>query len=227
MSRKKNTDTSQSFLHSHCLKEWRPALDANLEVLHYKKGAVIFSEQSEVTGIYFMVSGVVKVHKLWDEDKELIVRFAHRQDILGHRGLSTLSKQYPITATALTAVTVCYITIDFFETTFKVNKDFAFAFMMFMADELQLSEIRMRNLAHMTVRARLAGALLSLEQKFGKNDKGFIDFTISRQDIAAYVGTTYETIYKVLAEFSELGLIRTSGKEIGVINRSALQKAIC
>ncbi|MCH5683941.1 Crp/Fnr family transcriptional regulator [Niabella sp. W65] len=174
-----------------------------------------------------MLSGVTKVHKLWDEEKELILRFAHNQDILGHRGLSSTSSQYPITATALTPVTLIYISLDFFEATFKTNSSFAYQFMMFMADELMLSEIRMRNLAHMTVRARLANALLALESKFGTNESGFISFVASRQDIAAYVGTAYETVYKNINEFIESGYIKTDAKAIALLNKEALKNTVC
>ncbi|MGC4235278.1 MAG: Crp/Fnr family transcriptional regulator [Niabella sp.] len=227
MRQKRIIDTTRSFLHTYCMKEWWPALEANLQVLHYKKNETIIAEGDTVTGIYFMLDGVAKVHKLWDEEKELILRFAHNQDILGHRGLSTTTSNYPITATALTQVSLCYISLDFFEATFKVNKDFAYHFMMFLADELQLSEIRMRNLAHMTVRARLASALLAFERKFGRDAAGYIAFTISRHDIAAYVGTAYETVYKTINEFTELGYIKTEAKNIALLNHEAIAAAIC
>ncbi|MCH5717655.1 Crp/Fnr family transcriptional regulator [Niabella hibiscisoli] len=224
---KKGNEAHHSFLHQHCMKEWWPALDTNAQVHQYKKGAIIFKEGDPVNGIYFMLSGIAKVHKLWDQEKELILRFAHNQDILGHRGLNSQHAQYPITATALSAVTLTYITLDFFEATFKTNKDFAYQFMMFMADELMLSEIRMRNLAHMTVRARLANALLAMEQKFGRTESGFIAFTISRQDIAAYVGTAYETVYKTMNEFTELGYIKTEAKAIALLDKTAIKNAVC
>lgn len=224
---KKNVETEQSFLHQYCMKEWWPALDTHAQIHQYKKGETIFKEGDPVSGIYFMLSGVTKVHKLWDEEKELILRFAHNQDILGHRGLSSTSSQYPITATALTPVTLIYISLDFFEATFKTNSSFAYQFMMFIADELMLSEIRMRNLAHMTVRARLANALLALESKFGTNESGFISFVASRQDIAAYVGTAYETVYKNINEFIESGYIKTDAKAIALLNKEALKNAVC
>lgn len=209
------------------MKEWWPALDTHAQIYQYKKNEIIFKEGDPVNGIYFMLNGVAKVHKLWDEEKELILRFAHNQDILGHRGLSSTSNQYPITATALTPVTSIYITLDFFEATFKTNHIFAYQFMMFMADELMLSEVRMRNLAHMTVRARLANALLALENKFGTNEKGFISFIASRQDIAAYVGTAYETVYKAINEFIESGYIKTDAKAIALTDKEALMNAVC
>lgn len=224
---KKISEVNDSFLYKNCIKEWWPALDAHAQVHQYKKGEAIFTEGDPVNGIYFMLSGVAKVHKLWDQEKELILRFAHNQDILGHRGLSSTSAQYPITATALSPVTLTYVTLDIFEATFKTNKDFAYQFMMFMADELMISEIRMRNLAHMTVRARLANALLALEDKFGRDESGFIAFTVSRQDIAAYVGTAYETVYKNINEFVELGYIKTDAKAIALLDREAIRSAVC
>jgi CRP/FNR family transcriptional regulator len=93
-----------------------------------------------------------------------------------------------------------------------------FDFMMFFADELRLSEQRMRDLAHMPVKERVMKTLLTIESKFGINDKGFISFDISRQDIAAYTGAAYETVYKLLAEFTNSGLIKTEGKSIAIIS---------
>jgi CRP-like cAMP-binding protein len=217
-------DASQSFIYRQCLKEWWPALDAHREILQYKKSEIIFSEGDEVKGMYFLLDGVVKVHKHWTEEKELIVRFARRNEILGHRGLSTQNKYYPITATALSDTTLCFFSLDFFHSTLKVNTGFLYECMMLFADELQLSEQRMRDLAHMPVKGRVAKALLTLAGKFGTDEEGFISFAVSRQDIAAYTGTTYETVYKLMMEFSELGLIKTEGKQIGLVDRDGIAK---
>jgi CRP/FNR family transcriptional regulator len=216
-------DATGSFIYQKCLREWWPALDVNREIIHFKKGETIFEEGSEVKGIFFMLDGVVKVQKHWGDDKELIIRFACKNDILGHRGLSTNNLHYPITATALSDSTVCFVELDFFNATLKVNAQFMYDFMMFLADELQLSEQRMRDFVHMQVKGRVAKALLALEKKFGVNDAGFIAFTISRQDIAAYAGTTYETVYKLMMEFTEAGFIKTNGKDIAVLNAAGLQ----
>jgi len=221
---KGNYDAHHTYLYQHCLKEWWPALDANRQIAHYKKNEIIFNEGDAVEGVFFMVDGMVKVHKHWTDDKELIIRFAANQDIIGHRGLSTNNHAYPISATVLADATVCFITMPFFYSTLHVNPGFAKHFLMFMADELQLSEQRMRDLAHMQVKGRVAKALLGIENKFKVNKDGFISFAISRQDIASYTGAAYETVYKLLTEFSETGLIATDGKYIMLKNKSALEE---
>src|SRR5882762_8727365 len=56
--------------------------------------------------------------------------------------------------------------------------------------ELQESERKMRNLAHMQVKGRIARALMELREKFGLTQEGFIDIALSRQDLASFAGTT-------------------------------------
>ena len=204
-----------------CLKEWIPAVNANRKNFHYKKGEVLFNEGDEVTGIYFIYEGTVKVHKHWGNEKELIVRFAKKGDIAGHRGLGK-ENFYPVSATALEPVTVCFIDLDFFRASLKVNHNFIYELMMFYAKELQESEKNMRNLAHMPVKGRIAQALLALKDKFGINEEGFIDLALSRQDLASFAGTTYETVFRILNEFMEENIITASGKNIAIINVEAL-----
>ena len=173
-----------------------------------------------MTGIYFVFSGKVKVHKKWG-DKELIVRFANQGAIVGHRGLGT-SLVYPVSATAIEPVTVCFIDLDFFLATLKVNHDFTYQLMMFFADELQVSERKMRNLAHMSVKGRVAQALLTLRDRFGVTNEGYIDINLSRQDLASFAGTTYETVFRIMNEFTQDDIVSVAGKNIVIKNADKL-----
>ncbi|WP_236652780.1 Crp/Fnr family transcriptional regulator [Chitinophaga vietnamensis] len=203
------------------MPEWKPAVEASRQHLAFKKSETIFTEGSPAKGIYFLYEGSVKVHKQWGEEKDLIIRFARPGDILGHRGLGSSQRVYPVSATALEDTTVCYIDIDFFEASLKVNGKLTYKLMQFYADELQEAEKKMRNLVHMDVKSRLATALLEINQQQG-NKK----FTISRQDLAAFAGTTYETIYRILQEFIQLQLIAAEGKTITILHEKKLQKLI-
>jgi CRP-like cAMP-binding protein len=210
-----NCDLKSCFLCQRCLPEWLPAVQAQRKNLHFKKGELIFLEGEEVKGIYFVNSGTVKVHKKWGTEKELIIRFAQKGDIFGHRGLGH-EHHYPISATALEAVSVCYVDLEFFQTSLKVNQDFMYGLLLFFADELQESERKMRNLAHMQVKGRVAQALLSLEEKFGRSPEGHIGITLSRQDLASLVGATYETVFRIINELAQEELIELDAKNITI-----------
>ena len=96
--------------------------------------------------------------------------------------------------------------------------------MMFFASELKESEKRMRNMAHMPVKGRVANALLFLKQKFGTTTEGLIDLQLSRQDLASYTGTAYETLFRTMNELAEENAIRIDGKGIAIINEDGLRK---
>jgi len=203
------------------LKEWKPAIETHKKNFKVRKGEQIITEGDPVTGVYFVISGNVKVHKKWG-DKELILRFANQGKIFGHRGLGSQSSVYPISATALEETVYCFVELDFFISTVKVNHDLAFQLLMFYAGELQDSEKRMRNLALMSVKSRLAVALISLKAQFGVDEKGGINVDLSRQDLAAYAGATYETVFRTMNEILQENLITLKGKRICISNEEGL-----
>ncbi len=210
------------FMCQLCLKEWLPAIMANRTNQDFKKGELLFKEGEKVEGMYFVFSGSVKVHQQWG-DKELIIRIAKKGDIVGHRGLGA-DTIYPVSGTALEPVTVCFIDMEFFNATLKVNNEFLYEMMMFFAAELKISERKMRNLAHMPVKGRLAQALISLQEKFGKDENGLINFSLSKQDLASYAGTTYETVFRMMQELAEEKLVEVKGKEITILDYKGLMK---
>lgn len=213
------------FMCRFCLKEWQPVIAANRKNVSYKKGERLFTEGEEVQGMYFVYSGSVKVHKHWDADKELIIRIAKKGDIVGHRGLGE-DTMYPVSGTALEPVIACFIDMDFFNATLKVNNQFLYELMLFFASELKISERRMRNLAHMPVKGRLASAILVLEEKFGTDANGAIDLSLSRQDMASFIGTTYETVFRTMQDMAEEKLLELNGKSIVILDKDGLNKLV-
>ncbi|WP_316830092.1 Crp/Fnr family transcriptional regulator [Pedobacter aquatilis] len=222
---KSGCDIMNCYLCSRCIAEWQAALDQHKKLFSYKKGESIFSEGEAVNGIYFVNSGAVKVHKRWDKEKEIITRFASQGDIIGHLGLGK-KPVYPVSATALLPTTVCYVDRSFFDATLKVNPSLTLDLMQFFANELQESQNMMRNLVHMTVKARIANTFIHLEKQFGIDEDKAINIDLSRQDMASFSGTTYETLFKVINDLSGQGLITQVGKRISISNPMELKKLV-
>lgn len=219
---KAGCDGKTCMLCQWAVKEWKPAIELQHKNYLLKKGELLFREGEPVDGIYFVYDGLVKVHKHWGDDKELIVRFARKGDIVGHRGLGTKQAVYPVSATAMGPTQVCFVDMAFFTASLKVNQSFLYELLLFFADELQTAEKQMRNLAHMPVKARLANAFLLLENQFGYNKEGFIDIELNKQDLAYYIGATYETTFRVLNELIEDRLIAVAGKYYTILNTPKL-----
>jgi CRP/FNR family transcriptional regulator len=141
--------------------------------------------------------------------------------MLGFRGLGN-RQVYPVSATALEPVTVCFVNLDFFENSLQVNPQLTYRLLKFYTNELQEAEKRMRNLAHMEVKGRVAETLLLLKKRFGQNRDGFLNITLTRQDMASFAGTTYETVFRVMSDLVADKLIKVSGKKTGILKEAQL-----
>lgn len=214
-------DLHRCFLCSHCIPEWKELIGIKKKTLPFKKGQNIIREGEEMKGIYFVYSGVVKVSKQWGPDKELILRFARTGDVFGYRGM-TDHHIYPVSASAVTHCEACFISNDFLETILQTNISFTYQLLRVYAAEMHRAEKRMRDLAHLDVKGRIALTLQELVNLFGLDADNFISLAISRQDIASYAGTTYETVFKFLTELSQTGILTTSGKSLRINKPDAL-----
>ncbi|HEV9035764.1 MAG TPA: Crp/Fnr family transcriptional regulator [Puia sp.] len=203
------------FLCRHCMPEWKDVTALHRKTLNFRKGKSLFGQGEPVKGIFFIYSGAVKIHAPWGDGREMIIRWAKAGDIAGLRGLGG-NAVFPISATALEDTTACFIPNEFLELSLKANPSLTYTLMHFYATELQAAEKRMRDLTHMEVKGRIAGALLDIAAIFGTNPEGFLGVTLTRQDIAAYAGTTYETAFKFFTELTAAEVISTSGKDIRI-----------
>ena len=213
------------FLCHHCHEQWKDLIALKKKTLIIKKGRKVFSEGHPVEGIYFINEGAAKVSMHWGPQKELLLGFFKPGDVLGFRGIGG-DQFYPVSATALEDSKVCFVDKSFLETSLIANTGLAYQMMLLYASELQKAEKRMRDLAHREVKGRIAAALLDIAEIFGMDEEGSIPISVTRQDIASYAGTTYETVFKFFTEPSIANIISTSGKSIRIIDQRALQALV-
>jgi CRP-like cAMP-binding protein len=216
-------DLTRCFLCRHCMPEWTGVTAIHKKTQLFKKGKALFTEGEAVKGLFFLYSGVVKIHAPWMDGRELIIRFARGGEIAGYRGLGG-GVVYPVSATALEDTVACFIGNDFLELSLKANTSLTYTLMQLYATELQKAEKRMRDLTHLDVKGRIAWALLDILEASGTAPDGTLALKLTRQDIAAYAGTTYETVFKFFAELMAGGVIRTSGKDITVVRLEPLRE---
>jgi CRP-like cAMP-binding protein len=208
-------DLAHCFLCRHCMPEWAGLTILHKKTMFFKKGKALFREGEPVQGIFFLYSGAVKIHAPWTDGREMIIRFTKAGEVAGHRGLAG-NALYPVSATALEDTVACFITNDFLELSLKANPNFTYTLMHLYAAELQKAEQKMRDLIHMDVKGRIAGALLEIADTFGTTAEGYFGLTVSRQDIASLAGTTYETVFKLFNDWIGQGIIKTLGKAIRI-----------
>lgn len=188
-----------------------------------EKGEVIFEEGDILSGVYCIKSGFCKLSKLCPSGKSQIVRFVTQGDILGQR--SVVSKEaVNLTATALTEVQACFIPKDVIFESFISNGKFSFEIFRNLCDELKKADDAIVDFAQKTMKQRLASSLLFLEQIFGKDEEGYINIQLSREEIGNMIGSATESLIRMLSEFTKNNWIQTNVKKIKIINQKQLEK---
>ncbi|GAB3847169.1 Crp/Fnr family transcriptional regulator [Hymenobacter terrigena] len=177
----------------------------------------MFREGDHAAGLYSITSGHVKVTKVGGDGKEQIIRLARAGDILGYRGMLA-GNGHIANALALDETEVSLIPKSVFFQLIEYNPAFATSLMKLMAHELAETEERMLHLAYKPVRERLAEALLLLLRIYQQPADGPPSFTISRDDLAALVGTVRETVSRFIAELKAEGVLSTKASSITILD---------
>ena len=215
---------SRCLIYKNLQSEMVQMLTSHRREIRCKKGQQFIMEGASVTGLFFILEGKVKVSRIGLLGKEQIVRFATEGEIIGHRGFGT-EETYPITATTLVDSKLCYFSKDSLQDVLRIAPDFTYQFMLFYANELNKSEIKVKSLSQMTVRERVIDTLLYVNRKFGQID-GYISVVLSRREYADYAGTTEEQVIRIFSTLKKEELIFTKGKRIGIHSTQELQKEI-
>lgn len=190
-----------------------------------KKGEIIFEEGEKLNGIFCVRDGVSKLSKLSANGKDQIVKLATKGEVLGQRSV-IVEECSNLSAVAVNDMEVCFVPKDSILDPLHTNPNFTVEMLRHMAHDLKEADDVIVNMSQKTVKQRIAEAFLYLKKNFGEDKHGFLNLTLSREDIANVVGTATESTIRIISEFKKKGLLKTSGKKIGIANEEKLRDLV-
>ncbi len=204
---------------SRLAKEDLKVVNESKSVRTYKKGEELFSEGQKPQGMFCLREGKAKIYKHCFDGREQVTRLVFPGEFMGLKALLS-GNPYTVSANTLEDTVVCFIRkSDFFQLMIKCP-EFTQAIIMAMSKLLEEAENRMISLAHKPVRQRLAETLLFLNRSFHATTpaypKSYLNLT--RADLANIIGTTPETVIRLLSEFKEDHMIMIRGRKIYVMD---------
>lgn len=191
--------------------------------ISFRKGEMLFDENEEADGVYFVTKGTIKLSKSGVYGKDQILRFIKEGDLIGYRSL-LIGENFQAKAEAMSEVEVVFVPGEVFLHMLEVDSKLSFTMLQKFAYELGESSNTITFLAQKTVRERLAEILLLLELKLGTDPEGFIKISLTREEIANLIGTATESAIRLISEFKHDGLIETEGRNIKILNHEKLIK---
>jgi CRP/FNR family cyclic AMP-dependent transcriptional regulator len=200
----------------------------SIKITHaYPKGSMLFLEGQPADGVYILCAGRVKLSTYSEDGRSLIVRIAEAGELLG---LSAC-------AAGLTYEASAQITADC-----QVNFVRATEFLEFLNKHSSAAINAIRELsltyhkAHSQICAlglsasvsdKLAKLFLEWYDRSGANGSGMhlhMDYT--HEEIAEMIGTSRETVTRLLKTFKDRKLITLSHNELYIPDRKKLSAAI-
>ncbi len=186
----------------------------------FKKGETIIKQDSLSSNIIYLKEGLVKTSMEWNQ-KHQILNIIKAPAYLGiPTTLGDKINQY--SASALLETRACFIDIGTFKMLIDRNGKFAYEIIMHLCQN-ELNQYRRcvaRSQKH--VNGLVADTIL-----FFANDifnKSSFSLPISRNEFGDLIGTTQETVSRVLNAFNEDGLIEMKGKAIEIKNHEMLSQ---
>jgi CRP-like cAMP-binding protein len=201
------------------LKELLPYLTAS----SFKKKDAIFSEGGVPEWFYIVSRGKVKITKLSNEGKEIILEIISPYDIFG--GVAVLRNfPYPANAYAMEETEVIKISRKNLLRLVDRFPNLMHAIALQLGDRMKSSHDSLKNIALERVEARIAALLLKLSNKVGVVTKEglLIDMRLTKQDVADMVGTTVETSIRTFSKFKKDGVVSDIGGKFVIKNIRSL-----
>jgi CRP/FNR family transcriptional regulator, polysaccharide utilization system transcription regulator len=195
----------------------------NYKIKDYKKKEVIFTESANPMGIYFLNKGKVKIMKASESGKELITDLINEGDFFGYVALLE-GETYTDSAQAMEDCEICMIPRDDFFALLYSNRDVASKFIKMLSNELAEKEERLVKLAYHSVRKRVAEALITIRDRYKKENDAKFSMAISREDLANIVGTAPETVIRTLSDFKDEKLIDIKASTITILDEGKLER---
>ncbi len=208
--------------------------DQELEVLAdslgkrtFAKGMIIFHKDSPGRSLYLIESGKVRIFILSESGGEISVRIYGRGDVFGE--LSMLDGQ-PRSAGAVAMERTEVLTLhrDDFLALLARFPHVAAGVIATLSQRVRYTTKYAESLAFLDVFGRVADRLLELADCYGVDtgEGTVIDLRLTQSELASLVGTTRESVNKVLGLFRDEGLIRCQGQQITILDRRELKRRI-
>jgi len=188
----------------------------------FEKGETIFFEGQEGEGFYVVQRGSLKVFKASPEGKEVILHLCGPGDHLGHAAVFEGST-FPASAEALEKCLLYFFSREAILGLIAREPNIALHMLAVLSFKLRELTLQVENLALKEVPGRLASYLLHLREAGKERNRDVLDLEISRTELARVLGTTPETLSRILGKMTARKILEISRRHLVIRDLPALE----
>ncbi len=187
------------------------------------RGECLFMAGNKIKSLFILHSGSVKTYVESADGDMQITGFHFSGDIIGIHGIE--NSMHGDTVEALETSSVCelrFTSLDEITTVFPKLQD---QLMQYIFREMCHEQTMMLVLGKMSADRRLAHFILDISARLSEHGLSAtnINLTMTRHDIANYLGLAVETVSRLLTRFQKMGIITVQRRLLTIFDIDALQ----
>ena len=192
----------------------------------YPKGTILFVEGQPSLGVFILYSGQVKLYTSSAGGKNFILRFANSGEILGLAG-TLLGQPYEAWAEAIQPTQASFVERKYLLHLMRHHYELAVQVAMQLGESYCSAIAGVRVMGHsQSARQKLATFLLDwCKSNQSLRDEAGTQLTLTHEEIAQVIGTSRETVTRLLSGFKKKRLIQWKGSNLVLTDRVALESS--
>lgn len=190
------------------------------ELREFDKGDMLFHEGREGVGFYVVASGQVKVFKMSFDGREQILHILGPGDPVGEVPVFA-GTTYPANAQAMGRAGLYFFPRKKLVELYRESPSLAMNMLAVLSRRLREFTVLIENLSLKEIPQRLATYLV--HQQSLKPVSARVKLNVTKGVLSNILGTSQETLSRVLGKMSQEGLIEVQGKEISILDMERLK----
>lgn len=217
-----NSDYLEEFI-SHAKKNLQARLKEKSSHSTLDRGQFVFFEGDASSSLFLVESGVVEANVIHGDGKVYIFHFIFPGEIFGE-GVVYGQDFYPFSAVVRKEAVIWRISKDDLMPILEADPELERYILQMVGQKLDSSYIKARCIAGERVERRVACILLkTLDENAGiRPCKERMDTPLTNRDISGLIGSTEETVSRVMSRLKKEGIVGTQDKQLVVLDRDAL-----
>jgi CRP/FNR family transcriptional regulator, cyclic AMP receptor protein len=199
------------------------ALDTLKYTSVYPKGALLFVEGEQPRGVFVLCRGRAKLTTSSSEGRSMIVKIVNAGEVLGVSA-AILGQPYEVSAETIEASQVSFLRRDDFLQLLSTYAEACLHAAQQLSENYQSAqrEIRSLGLAHNTSE-KLAKLIMEWSATGDETPQGTrSQILLTHEEIGQMIGTTRETVTRLLSEFKRKKLISVKGSSLYLLAREQM-----
>jgi CRP-like cAMP-binding protein len=208
---------------ANAIREDVLSADGVRKVVLSRRAAVIYSAGTPANHVYFLDSGLVKIEKVSEANRELLLAVVASGELFGEQAI-TGEGVFTSTARALETGVAYSIPTDVFQRFCERHPDVWRLIVQHFLRKKEDLEHKIEHLCHSDVKQRLVFYLDELARLNPAREPGGNVIHISQNELASLVGATRETTSTTLNALARQGLINLGHRLVVIPSLESLRE---